>query len=476
VAFAAGSRIETGVNGYAQFDYGFKTPATENTTVTLSGDVRIAADKTIGFGHASGTVTLTEGTTVSLSGGSPVLVLTAPATAGLKLSGTTTSVVTVKAGGEVDVSTEDVTFTGDVAFGGNLTLTDKGVTFDGTAFFAPDAVITLTAADDSAITLKDGHALAIGAPTNTAAVWQYFLTASGADVTLTPAANTKLTVAADGKTITQDTSTSGAHGITVGGEAVLVSGSTYKVASESGKVGTLTLDSGAVLTLGPETILPEGYEDKAPPQIVLTGAASGGAVLTGEGTLIAGGTEITGGNTDGTWTASGAAGLVTIAEDSITGDAAGVTLTAGGHANAEIKVTNATLTADGVAITVVSDPYGKVTLVGSATDGDQGKLLLKGGANPGTLVADSSKTSATVTSETAITLQNGSSSAGTDAAVSGTIPGILIKVASEQNPTTAVELGSIGGGTSANQDALITAPSTAVDSVIKTGSYVKAGS
>ena len=129
-----------------------------------------------------------------------------------------------------------------------------------------------------------------------------------------------------------------------------------------------------------------------------------------------------------------------------------------------------TLTVDGVAVTVVTS-HGKVILDGDG-ESDGGKLLLKGGAsNAGKLVVDSNKETETVTSQTAITIQATSSSAATDGTVTGT--GIVIKAASA-TPTTASLLGSISGGTTATtNDATISGPSTANDTTIANGAYVK---
>jgi hypothetical protein len=207
--------------------------------------------------------------------------------------------------------------------------------------------------------------------------------------------------------------------------------------------------------------------------LVLTGAASHGAKLAGAGKVVAGGTEITG-NASGTWTAGGAAGTVTLAADSITGDAPGLSLTAGGHADAEIKVTGATLTVDGVAVTVVTS-YGKVTLVGSSTSDNVGHLLLKGNATVGMAgkLVVSTENTAEVTSTTALTLYPTGSTGNGNASVTGTIPGIKV-VAGAADPTTAATLGSIGGGNAAGTtDATINAPSSANNSVFTTASGAK---
>ena len=185
--------------------------------------------------------------------------------------------------------------------------------------------------------------------------------------------------------------------------------------------------------------------------------------------MVAGGTEITGGDANGTWTVGGTAGTVTIEADKITGSAASVALTAGGNAAAEIKVTAATIKVDGVAVTVVIGTYGKVTLVGSATPTDVAHLLLKGGANPGSLVADSTQAT-TATLATTTTAYPGGTQGDTDAAVTGT--GIVVKAA-QADISTAQSLGSISGGTKAgDNDATISAPSKASNSAFVNGAKV----
>jgi hypothetical protein len=161
------------------------------------------------------------------------------------------------------------------------------------------------------------------------------------DATLTPAEKTTLTFAA-GRTVTQGTVGDNVHGITVGGKLVMPSGATYVVASGENKTGTLTMDGSSVLSLGAGVLAGSDPSNNTTAatrsKLILTGDATNGAVLGGAGTAVAGGTTITGGNASGTWTAGGAAGLVTIAADSLTGNAASLALTAAGHANAEIKV------------------------------------------------------------------------------------------------------------------------------------------
>jgi hypothetical protein len=252
--------------------------------------------------------------------------------------------------------TEAATFTGSAArfddkveFGGGVTLTTAPATFNKTAFFA-DGTSLLMTADASTVTLgKPSGALAVGVPvTNVTDVYSQVLapsTSSSAPVVLTPMAGTKLIFGGslNSKTVAQEQKeSSGNHGIKITGKATLISGTTYTVASESTKIGTLELGDSAGLTLGPRLTVgtaPQGYAH-AEPRVVLTGAENAaGAILKGVGSLFAGDTTIVGGTIG--WhvvdTATGGVGTVTIAKDRITGGAASVALT--GAAGANIKVT-----------------------------------------------------------------------------------------------------------------------------------------
>ena len=372
-------------------------------------------------------------------------------------------------------------------FGAGLTLTAIGATFGGNTFFVDEAVITLSAAQ-SVITLKPGAMLGHGdadalpyvAASGTTPAYSAILANfdSTTDVTLTPSAAGTLTFGASGeKSITQASANSGVI-ITLAGKATLVSGATYKVTSATTNVGQLALDTDAELELLDTVLvglgLPAGA-DNIPAQaasvpsakLVLAGDETDNcAVLKGAGKVVGDGIEITGGHANGTWTAGGATGTVTIEADSITGnDVASVAFTAGAQADAEIKVAASTLTVDKVAIVILTGTVGKVTLVGSTTAADVGKVLLKGGNNPGILKISTENT-ATVTSATAITLEPAASSDATDATVTGTIPGIIIKAGSA-TPTTPSVLGYISGGmTAGDNDAVIAGPSTDNNSVI----------
>jgi hypothetical protein len=338
IAFGAGSSVKAAAITFVK---GFTSPGAEGT-VTLDGAVTVTNAETVGFGHADGTVTLKAGTVVSNT--------LAPATAELTAGGddvvltgaSTSTVVKVLTSGGLDVSGAGIEFDGPVAFGGNLTLTAVPATFNGNVSFVEGKKITLTTAA-SIITL--GQNIVLGLPTaaNVPAVFGSVIDSYGAEeagVTLTPADGTVLTFTAP-RTITQ--SGSGGHGIKIAGKAGLPAGATYKVASESDKVGSLTLDTGAELLLASGVLLPGPNEldTAAESKLVLTGATdSNGALLKGDGTLKAGAAAIVGG--DNGWQAVGT-GAVTIAADKIEA-AAVLTSGATGTVDPSITVGNGSLT------------------------------------------------------------------------------------------------------------------------------------
>jgi hypothetical protein len=393
-----------------EFPNGFVTQSSDWNAVTLSAEkVNIPKNKTIAFGKANANVSLAKGTAVWNTESAPVKVFEAPENGGyqLSLTGTTDTVLTIGPTAALPVTGDEITFSGDVAFGGGLSVEDGDATFNSDAefggdvtfdedstfngnavfkgdltltgatefgkdaFFADGKKITLKAAG-STITLKTGSELAQASgpslmPTVYSAIIANF---DDNDVTLTPGANTVLTFGASGtKSITQ--SGTAAHSIKIGGEATLVPGATYTVASETGKVGTLTMDGSAKLFVGAGLLTPrpEGFgtgadnDDATSSKLVLTGAATtAGASLTGAGSVVAGKTTIVGG-TNG-WQAVAASGTptVTIEKDSIAASAAleltagatgatepSITVSAGGTlkigANTSVKVaTNATIT------------------------------------------------------------------------------------------------------------------------------------
>jgi hypothetical protein len=208
--------------------------------------------------------------------------------------------------------------------------------------------------------------------------------------------------------------------------------------------------------------------EDAAPELILTAAASNGAVLAGLGKVVAGGMEITGGDASDGWTADGATGTVTIAENSITGSGTGETFTAGAE-NSGIKVTAAELEVGSVVITLAEDK-GKVTLVGG---NPAGSLLLKGGgANAkGSLVVDSeSSDTLTIGSSTTVI---GADTPNDDASVTGS--SFAATGGDDDDIATGTPLGSISGGANAgDNDATITGPTAAdKNSVIAYGLNIK---
>jgi hypothetical protein len=218
---------------------------------------------------------------------------------------------------------------------------------------------------------------------------------ASADLTLTPGADTVLTFSAStsGKGIKHDVGSTGtAHSIKIGGAATLIPGSTYTVASEASKTGTLEIDTGATLELAAGALATEdGTATQS--KLVLTGAATANAAtLIATGDLIAGATTIT-----GTWKAvdtETTPGNVTIVVDgrftsSITASRSTVTFTAG---------------TDGT-ITQAADEGNELTI---ATDtvvdlGTTGSLVLTGAATTGGAKLSGAGTGSVKAAETTIT-------------------------------------------------------------------------
>jgi hypothetical protein len=306
-ALANGSSITA---GSISFPKGLTLDSSNATTVTLKGDVYLSAtpaDAVSMFSKADNAVVLEEGSTVKIAGETPTTVLTADS---------------------------DLSLIGD-AIGSTLTFATTGITpvaglsIEGFARFESGEKITLATATTDTLSLKSGSGLSIGGDKHLNTV----LTNSDTNaVTLTPVAGTTLTFSTP-RTITQGGS-GATHGISVGGATPklgISAGATYKVDSAENHVGTLTLGTGAELTLGTGPLVSAS--------LVLTSTAgANGAVLKGVGKVVAGGTEITGGDATGTWTAGGAAGTVTITADTITGSTTGVTLKAAGDAATAITV------------------------------------------------------------------------------------------------------------------------------------------
>ena len=278
---------------------------TSLTVGTLTGDVAVTGDVTfVVIGGGAGNIEFS---------GEPAFVTTASSFGN---TGTTTFAEDVSAA-------IGITFDGPVVFKGDLTLTAVPATFKGVAYFVDEKSLKTTAAA-SVVTLGPGAALAVD---GYQAVWGFILANySDDDVTLTPSATaTSLKFVkgsnAKGRSITQSSTSTGAHSIEVDGEATLVAGSTYTVSSASSSAGTLTVADGATLTVGDGLQSgADGYSDTATDvsaKIVLTGAAgTDGASLAGTGKVVAGGTEIVGG-----WQAVGADTSATIEADTITGSA-----------------------------------------------------------------------------------------------------------------------------------------------------------
>ena len=347
----------------------------EGGVLEVSGSTTVNAR----VGPGNGLVKFTEAvTTVAITGAGNVAfseTLTAlqgtitAKTAAFADAVTTAAALTIDADlttfdGAVEIATGAATFNGKVVFKDDLTLTAVGAAFKGPAFFADGTVISLSAAT-SVITLKPGAGLAHGDATKIPAVYSAILgnIDDEDNVTLTPGVNTTLTFgAAAAKSITQ-AGTAG-HSIKIGGKAALIASATYTVASESGKVGTLELDTDAELHIDDGVLLaagaPAGYDNDpdTSAKLVLTGASgTDGAVLKGAGTVAAGGTEIVGG-TNG-WQAVGASTTVAITADAITGTGTDAELVAGTSAGAITIGGNTvagpvTLTVTGLAVNVLT--------------------------------------------------------------------------------------------------------------------------
>jgi hypothetical protein len=343
IAFVTGSSIVTGGSGYVSFAKGI-APA---EALTLGGPVAIATGENITIG-TSGAVTLNAGSTV-YAGATPVdgnEILTADSE--VVLSGDaavlTVTASTQQANQKLDVSDATLAVAGDVSFGGDLTLTEVGATFANVATFAHGAVVTLTDTT-SIITLgTNTGAIAVGEgrfPYN--AIFQNVHASNPA--TLTPLANTTLTFDPTGRTVTQGAVATAVHGIEIDKELTMPSGATYAVDAK----GTLKVDTSAVLTLGAGVLEPPHPSNETTAatrsSLVLTGADTTGAKLTGDGKVVAGDTEIIGG-TNG-WQATVADTSIAIEAGAITGTGTNATLaavTGGGQAITQLAVEDNNLT------------------------------------------------------------------------------------------------------------------------------------
>jgi hypothetical protein len=259
--------------------------------------------------------------------------------------------------------------------------------------------------DASIITLdKAKGALAVGTPTGEAAdVWLKVLAgAEGTNPpTLTPGsvgAELAFTSTETAKTITQSKNSGSAHSIAIANNVVLISGSTYTVASESGAVGTLEIAGSGSLKMGGD-LLVDG-KAHTPPQLVLAAAPTGeAALLKGTGSVVAGKTAIVGGTSG--WEAIGASSAtkITISEDSIAADADTGTLTA---------------------VTGDTQPSITVAAGGNLVIGDNTTINLGGtsASTVGKIVFKQSQTNpakVTLTDETSIILFDGTITADTTA-------------------------------------------------------------
>jgi hypothetical protein len=352
VALKAGSAVATEISASAA-NAALSVPENLDSSAKLvlgsdatGGALTIGANKAV---TASGNVTFggaaVFGGAATFSGTAAFGVQT-PLTGGGTFGGATFAGVATFTGAAAFTGGE-ARFDDKVVFGGGVTLATAPATFKKTAFFAAGTGLVMGDATSTVTLDKTNGALAVGEPTSAPDDYSQVLApsaGSSAPVVLTPMDDTKLTFGGSlsGKTVAQATDASGSgapHGIKITGKATLISGTTYTVASESGKIGTLELGDSADLALGGELTVgtrPPGYAYDEP-EVVLTGAESNaGAILKGVGSLSAGDTKIVGGTAG--WQADDTgANTVTITKDRITGSASSVSLTAGG-AGASITV------------------------------------------------------------------------------------------------------------------------------------------
>jgi hypothetical protein len=280
-------------------------------TVTASaGTVSLASLDGVGTLELSGTVT-----NVSIGGGTGNIQVTgtAPAFA----SGANpyrfgnTGWTTFE--NNVSVADQPIEFTGAVSFEGNLALTAVGATFSDTASFADGKTISLTTAA-SVITLGPNGALA-QAGAGGGAILENSGTGS---LTLTPGG--AVTLNFDLISTVPTLSQSGDAGVTIAGKADLVQ--VYMVEQGTGSVPPLELDNGAEFNI------------TGAGKLVLTSDGTYGAALTGDGKVIAGGTEIAGGS--GGWGAvedsTSTNPTIAITRDTITASNSAAILTGGTNA------------------------------------------------------------------------------------------------------------------------------------------------
>jgi hypothetical protein len=459
-------------------------------TVTLDGTVGVASEKAITY-TAAGSLVLAAGSSLNRSVGNVSETLLKTHGAALTLTGAASTALTVEEIG-LDVSAGAIVFDGPVDFEDNLELTAIGATFKGATTFANGKGLVLTAAT-STVTLPGTATSAnawLGVPYTDAssAAWSTVLSNSDASnaLVLTPAVNTKLVF--DGRTVTQSSSgtSAGAHGITIGGKAVLGAGATYTVAAGDGvAVGTLDVTTASshelVLSAGNELLVPPASTPKA--KLVL----GNGAKLTGAGSVVAGKTVIVG---NAGWTVSteaqAPAGSVTIERDKIT--VSGVTT----------KLAGASGTAPTITTTAEADAKAQLDLIGTIDVNTAGSIVLTGadttysavlhlieGVNPGKVVIDSSKNTAVTTVGTAsnkLTVSSGTAG-GTDIYISKTAPAVgaltgtpasateVLLQGGAATITTTTEAGSISAG---GTDAYLISPqeSSYSGTIVKTNKFL----
>jgi hypothetical protein len=449
-ALDTGSSVSTGSEGYVKFTEGL-SPA---GTLELSGNVILGDGKAVTL--SSDDLTLKYGTKVFVDDTDTALF---SADGEVTLSGSG-AVLTATVADGLEVATAAVEVTGNVSFAGDLTLNQVGATFGGLTTFD----------DEVKVTLKDGSSVITLGPEAVLGVQGGSILINESDateVTLTPDSNgAVLAFGKNDRILTQGANGDKAHTVTVGGTGTLAAGASYLVESEDGKVGTLAIDSGAKLTLA---------VDGESASLVLTGAdGTNGAILSGEGTLVAGATTVTGG-ASGSWQVKDSGtGTVTIKADSIAASTATAALTGTADDGAVINVTGATLTVTGI-IDIATN--GTVTLTGDDS-GTGGSLLLKGDAQiPGQLII-SGETGNDVTVKETTQLGDSNFTETTLAAVTGSDgtskPTGVLKGKTADVSDTPDDVGSIGGGDEDAKSVLVTGSETASNALaIVKGAKVK---
>jgi hypothetical protein len=341
-----------------------------------------------------------------------------------------------------------VNFNGITTFTDNLAIGLAGVIFNANAFFADDSQIS----GDFIFTIAEDASLGVIVGDSKVAL----LTADGGNATITPSSSGVLAFTDDSK-ITQS-----AGAILIGGDVLLAAGASYEV---FGAVA-LAINAASSLTLGTGAEFILNNDD-----------GSSVAALKGEGSLIAGGTTIKGG--DNGWTAvdsSSSGGTITIAPDAITASIAGMVLTAGTTSanQPSITVAGAVPLSIGAKISLAANAAAKVALTGSNTA--PGSLLLLGHATvKGNLILDATIGSAVtiggdataddflLTASTAVADTNVKVTLGDTTKV---LPASGIVVfAANSTATPGVVLYNIGGG-GPGVNVLITGPADTYTSEI----------